>query len=144
MRGLVDVIVVADTDEFVVPSAPGSHGSTAGVGHEWSLAEARGSVMLLSRKVFCEPRGREDAAQAHLLSRRERHPSLEHGGVVVAGVDALLSGSVVAHHSKQLTVHRYAECGRSRTLLGRVATAIQWQLPAHPIREQQKALQAFY
>lgn len=108
MRGLASVLVVVDTDEFVVPSTSGAQESTGGTGHEWTLAEARGSVMRLSRKVFCEPGSRQGAAQAHLLSRRDRHPDLEPAGVVVAGLDALLSGSALVHHSKLLTLHRYS------------------------------------
>lgn len=109
MRGLASVLVAVDTDEFIVPSTSGDQGSTGGTGHEWTLAEARGSVMRLSRKVFCERGSRREAAQAHLLSRKDRHPHLEHAGAVVAGVDALLSGSALAHHSKLLTLHRYAK-----------------------------------
>lgn len=108
MRGLASVLVAVDTDEFIVPSTSGDQGSTGGTGHEWTLAEARGSVMRLSRKVFCERGSRQEAAQAHLLSRKDRHPHLEHAGAVVAGVDALLSGSALAHHSKLLTLHRYS------------------------------------
>lgn len=110
MRGLASIVVAVHTDEFVVPSASAGHpGSTGGTGHEWRLAEVRGSVMRLSRKVFCERGSRQESARAHLLSRKDRRPDLEHAGVVVAGVDALLSGSALAHHSKLLTLHRYAK-----------------------------------
>ncbi|XP_077516076.1 uncharacterized protein LOC144126048 [Amblyomma americanum] len=114
MRGRADVLVAVNTNEFLVPY------STAGAGTgnlasgtkdatDWSLADARGSVMQLSRKTFCRPAAGDSQEGPLLLSRLHRTEDVRPAGIVVASVDALLDGTVASHHSKQVHVHRYSD-----------------------------------